>query len=58
MAQSMLFNQDSYPDLIKVANRLAELENRTPPNAIDTLVKECGPAKIERLKAEKKAREG
>jgi len=58
MADSIVLNQPTYTETIEIINQLATLENRSAANAIETLVKECGPAKIDRLKAEKKAREG
>lgn len=58
MAESIIFNLPTYSDVMQIANELAELENRTATNAVETLIKEHGPTKIERIKAEKKAREG
>ena len=50
------FREDYYPDLVRIANELAELEDRKPHDSLRILVEEEGQKKIDRLKAEKEAK--
>lgn len=43
----------TYKEVVKIANELAKLENRTPHDSIRVLIEEEGRKKIKRLKAEK-----
>ena len=47
------FRDDTYPEVVRVANELAKLENRKPHDSIKILIEEAGQAKIDRLKEEK-----
>ena len=44
------FRKKDYPDVLKVANELAELEDRKPHDSVRLLILEAGRAKIARLK--------
>lgn len=50
---SIGFRKQNYPDVLEVANELAELERRKAHDSIRLLILEEGRKKIERLKAEK-----
>jgi len=49
------FRNDNYREVLRIANELAELEDRKPHDSIRILVEEDGQKKIDRLKAEKEA---
>lgn len=51
--ESLSFKKEYYPEVIKVANRLAELMDRNPHDAMRNFIVEKGQAEIDRLKAEK-----
>ncbi len=46
------FKKENYPDVLKVANKLAELEQRRPHDSIRLLILEAGRAKIARLQSQ------
>lgn len=52
MATNILFNDQDYPEVVEVANELAELEKRKPHDSLKLLILEQGRKKIERLKLE------
>ena len=45
------FRKENYPEVLNVANELAELEQRRPHDSIRLLILEAGRTKIEKLKA-------
>ncbi len=47
---SIGFRKENYPDVLAVANELAELDQRKAHDSIRLLVLEAGRAKIEKLK--------
>ena len=53
MARTIFITEENHPEVIRIANELADLDDRDATNAIRKLVLDNGPAKIERLKAEK-----
>ncbi len=50
------FAQEAYPTVVRIANELAELEQRSAHDSISLLVIAEGQKKIDRLKAEKEAK--
>lgn len=44
--ENLKFSKTTYPHVIKVANKLAKLEQRAPHNAVRLLIIEAGRAKI------------
>lgn len=52
---TLQFREEDYPEVVRVANELAELEDRKPHGSIKRLIVEEGQKKIDKLKAEKKA---
>ena len=53
---TLSFHDTKYPEVVRVANELAEAEDRKPHDSIRVLVVEEGQKKIDRLKAEKEAK--
>ena len=49
------FRKENYPDVIVIANRLAELEQRRPHDSIRLLILEEGKNKISRLEQQSQA---
>ncbi len=45
------FRKENYPEVLNVANELAELEQRRPHDSIRLLILEAGKAKIQQLKS-------
>ena len=49
---SIGFRKENYPNVLDVANELAELEQRKPHDSIRLLILEAGRAKISQLKSQ------
>ena len=49
--ENLVFSKLNYPDVLEVANRLAELEQRKPHDSIRLLILEAGKSKITQLEA-------
>jgi len=49
---SIGFRKENYPDVLEVANRLAELERRKPHDSVRLLILEAGKEKISKLEQE------
>ena len=47
------FRNEQYPEVVRIGNELADLEERKPHDSIKRLIEEEGQKKIDRLKAEK-----
>ncbi len=48
--RTITFFDESYPEVIKIANELGELEQRRPHDSIKMLIIECGKKKVSDLK--------
>ncbi len=53
---TLQFREENYPEVVRIANELAEAEDRKPHDSLRILVEEEGQKKIDRLKAEQKAK--
>ena len=47
--KQLTFNRDFYPEICKIASKLAELMDRKPHDAMRVFILECGPKKIKEL---------
>ena len=50
---SIVFQKENYPEVVRIANELAELQNRRPHDAMKIFIEREGQKEIHRLKAEK-----
>ena len=50
--ESIGFRRENYPKVLKVANELADLEDRKPHDSISKLILEAGQEKIDKLRSE------
>ncbi|KKN73482.1 hypothetical protein LCGC14_0400570 [marine sediment metagenome] len=50
--ENLVFTKTTYPDVLEVANKLAELEQRKPHDSIRLLILEAGNKKITQLDSE------
>ena len=48
--RTITFFDKAYPEVIKIANELGELEQRRPHDSIQRLILECGKKKVDDLK--------
>lgn len=44
------FREEIYPEVLRITNELAQLDNRKPHDSIRILIEEAGQKKIDRLK--------
>ncbi len=54
LIKSLQFREEIYPEVVRIANELAQLEQRKPHDSIKMLLEEEGQKKIEKLKAQSK----
>lgn len=54
---NIILSEENYPEVVRVANELAELEERKPHDSIKRLIEEEGQKKIDRLQAERQEKE-
>lgn len=51
------FREENYPEVVRIANELADAEERKPHDSIKRLIEDEGQKKIDRLKAEKETKD-
>ncbi len=51
--ESIGFRRENYPNVLAVANELADLENRKPHDSISNLILEAGRTKIAKIRSER-----
>lgn len=51
------FREEDYPEVIRIGNELADLEERKPHDSVRRLIEDEGQKKIDRLKEEKQKAE-
>lgn len=49
LIKTIQFSGSVYPEVLRIANELAQLENRKPHDSLKILIEETGQEKIERL---------
>lgn len=54
MIQYLGFAKGDYPEVLKIANELGEIEKRAPHDSIKMLIEEAGQEKINCLKEERR----
>lgn len=52
LIKTIQFREEVYPEVVRIANELAQLEQRKPHDSIKMLIEEAGREKIDRLKAQ------
>ncbi len=52
--ENLVFTKTTYPDVLEVANKLAELEQRKPHDSIRLLILEAGNKKIAQIEEDVK----